>query len=85
MSYSDTTNIIVDSAFTVERIGQTPISGLLVMILSELVAELVLKVGVGLYETTLVQNRSTLNRGYEDKGLAAREKNRMFYNSIIMK
>lgn len=74
MSYSDTTNIIVDSVFTVERIGQTPISGLLVLILSELVAELVLKVGVGLYKTTLVQNRSTLNRGYGDKRLAAREK-----------
>lgn len=62
MSYSDTTNIIVDSAFTVESIGQTPISGLLVLILSELVAELVIKSGAGLYETTLVQNRSTLNR-----------------------
>lgn len=62
MSYSNTTNIIVDSAFTVETIGQTPISGLLVLILSELVAELVIKVGASLYETTLVQNRSTLNR-----------------------
>lgn len=74
MSYSDTTNIIVDSVFTVERIVQTPISGLLVLILGELVAELVLKVGAGLYETTLVQNRLTLNRGYGDKGLAARDK-----------
>lgn len=62
MSYSDTTNIIVDAALTVESISQTPISGLLVLFLSELVAELFIKVGAGLYETTLFQNRLTLNR-----------------------
>lgn len=73
MNYSNTTNSIVYSAFTVESIGQTTSSGLLVLFLSEFVADLVIKVGASLYETTLFKTGQH-STGYGDEGLVIRDK-----------